>query len=100
MATYKELLAQQKVLEDAINAAHAHERGAAITAAKEILEAFGLMEEDVFGIEKAGKTRKASNAKGGTVAAKYKDPQSGKTWSGRGKSPLWIAGKNRESFAI
>ena len=98
MASYKELLAQQKALEDAIKAAHAHESGAAIKSAKEVVEAFGLTEEDVFGGEK--KTRKPSNAKGGTVAPKYKDPDSGKTWTGRGKAPLWIAGKDKSTFAI
>ena len=27
---------------------------------------------------------------GSTFAAKYRDPLSGKTWTGRGKPPLWI----------
>jgi len=97
MATYKELLAQQKALEDAIKAARAHEGSDAIKAAREIVEAFGLTEDDVFG---GAKTRKASRAKGGTVAVKYQDPESGKTWTGRGKPPLWIAGKEREQFAV
>lgn len=98
MASYKELLAQQKALEDAIKAAHAHESAGAIKAAKEIVDAFGLTEDDVFGGTKA--TRKVSSAKGGTVAPKYKDPESGKTWTGRGKAPLWIAGKDKSLFAI
>lgn len=34
------------------------------------------------------------------VAAKYRDPETGATWSGRGKPPRWIAGKDREQFAI
>jgi DNA-binding protein H-NS len=28
------------------------------------------------------------------------DPYSGKTWTGRGKPPAWIAGRNREKFLI
>ena len=31
---------------------------------------------------------------------KYQDPKSGHTWSGRGKPPKWIVGKNRERFLI
>jgi DNA-binding protein H-NS len=31
-------------------------------------------------------------------AAKYRDPVSGATWSGRGRAPQWIAGKNRDDF--
>ena len=34
------------------------------------------------------------------VAAKYRDPNTGATWSGRGKPPQWIAGKDRTPFAI
>lgn len=39
------------------------------------------------------------------VAAKYRDPESGKTWSGRGLMPNWLraavdAGMSRESFAV
>ncbi len=40
-------------------------------------------------------TRKGSKAK-----PKYKDPASDKTWSGRGKEPLWIKGRDRNSFLI
>jgi len=31
---------------------------------------------------------------------KYKNPRTGQTWSGRGKPPNWIAGKNKEKFLI
>ena len=34
------------------------------------------------------------------VAAKYRDPATGATWSGRGKPPQWIAGKDRTPFVI
>jgi len=30
---------------------------------------------------------------------KYRDPASGKTWSGRGREPLWLAGR-RDEFLI
>jgi DNA-binding protein H-NS len=34
------------------------------------------------------------------VAPKYRDPESGNTWSGRGKPPRWIAGQDRDQFLI
>jgi len=42
---------------------------------------------------------------GRKVAAKYRDPASGKTWSGRGIKPRWMSealttGKKVEDFAI
>jgi DNA-binding protein H-NS len=34
------------------------------------------------------------------VQPKYRDPETGATWSGRGVAPRWIAGKDREAFLI
>ncbi|MDR2990707.1 MAG: H-NS histone family protein [Burkholderiaceae bacterium] len=31
---------------------------------------------------------------------KYRDPQSGKTWSGRGRTPVWLHGKDRLAYLI
>jgi DNA-binding protein H-NS len=51
----------------------------------------------------AGKApRKGARA---TVAAKFRDPVSGATWSGRGRTPVWLAayleqGKAKDAFAI
>jgi len=36
----------------------------------------------------------------GPQPAKYRDPESGATWSGRGREPSWLVGKDREAFAI
>jgi DNA-binding protein H-NS len=43
--------------------------------------------------------------RGAKVAAKYRDPVSGATWTGRGLEPKWMkralaAGKSRADFAI
>jgi DNA-binding protein H-NS len=32
--------------------------------------------------------------------AKYRDPVSGATWSGRGRAPAWIAGKDRDAYLV
>jgi len=55
-------------------------------------------------VRTATRTKSAPAAKR-TVPAKYKDPQSGATWSGRGKAPRWIRdaeteGKSRDQFLI
>jgi DNA-binding protein H-NS len=34
------------------------------------------------------------------VAAKYRDPNSGQTWTGRGRSPKWLEGKDKKQFLI
>lgn len=47
---------------------------------------------------KSGKAGAASKANG-KRAAKYQDPQSGKTWSGLGRRPAWFVGAP-EQFAL
>jgi len=49
--------------------------------------------------------RKAAPAPKRQVAPKYRHPQTGETWSGRGKAPRWLAaeesaGNSRETFLI
>jgi DNA-binding protein H-NS len=34
------------------------------------------------------------------VAAKYRDPLTGASWSGRGRAPKWIEGKSRADFLV
>ena len=34
------------------------------------------------------------------VAPKYRDPVSGKTWTGRGRTPTWLQGQSRDKFKI
>lgn len=38
--------------------------------------------------------------KGVKAQQKYQDPITGATWSGRGKEPTWIKGKDRKAFLI
>ena len=47
-----------------------------------------------------GQSRKVRRGTGDKVAAKFRNPESGQTWSGRGREPAWIKGKNREEFKI
>ena len=42
-----------------------------------------------------GRPRKARRGTGAKAAAKYRNPETGGTWSGRGREPAWIKGKNR-----
>lgn len=94
MATYKELLEQRAALEVQIAEARKTELASAVKQVREIVAEFGLVESDVFG----GRGHRAT--KGTTVAPKYRDPQTGSTWTGRGKPPKWIQGQDREKFAI
>lgn len=93
---YEELLAQRADLDNKIKAAQAARRNEGLAIIREAMAQYNLTVEDL-----GGRSRTASESKARVaVAAKYRDPATGKEWTGRGKAPLWIAGKNREDFAI
>ncbi len=93
MATLKELIAQKEALEQQIAETRAKELADAIAKVKALVEEHGLTQSDIFGTTRGAKKAKTK------VAAKYRD-QNGNEWSGRGKAPLWIAGKDRTKFQI
>ena len=47
-----------------------------------------------------GQGRKVRRGTGAKVAAKFRNPETGETWSGRGREPKWLKGKNREEFKV
>lgn len=93
MTTYKELLQQRENLEKQIEEARQRENQAAIEKVRALVAEFALTPDDVFG-------RAKSSTAGQKVAPKYRDKTTGATWTGRGKPPKWIEGKNRDEYLI
>jgi DNA-binding protein H-NS len=95
--TYKELLQQREALELAIAQARQNEIASAVAKVRELVAEYGLTAQDVFPgrASKAGVVKTVSK-----VAAKYRDASTGQTWTGRGKAPKWIDGKDRAPFVI
>ncbi len=95
--SYKELLAQREALEQAIAQARKNEISSAVAKVRELVAEFGLTAQDIF----PGRAAKSGAPKATSkVVAKYRDPATGQTWTGRGKAPKWIEGKDRASFVI
>jgi DNA-binding protein H-NS len=59
---------------------------------------YGLTAQNVFDGAKCGP--KIVGAVKNPVAHNYRDPVTGQTWTGRGKTPKWIEGKDRTQFVI
>ncbi|ATH15839.1 histone [Delftia acidovorans] len=93
MTSYTELLAQKATLDAQIAAAQAERRAEGIAAARALIQEHGLTAADVFPLQ-------GKKAKGSIGAPKYRDPATGATWTGRGKPPNWIVGKDRDQFLI
>ena len=97
MASYKELVKQREKLEKQIQDARNHELTDAVSTVRALVADFSLTAEDVF---PPARSKRAYTA-GNKVAPKYRNPETGDTWTGRGKAPKWIAGEeNRDKFAI
>ncbi|OYT88393.1 MAG: histone family protein nucleoid-structuring protein H-NS [Burkholderiales bacterium PBB6] len=100
MTTIQELMAQKAALEKQIAEAQRAAKSDAITKVKALMAEYGLTAADL-----AGKVA-APKAEGGKkVAAKYRDPATGQTWTGRGLKPKWLqlalgAGKSLDDFAL
>lgn len=97
MATYKELKAQMAALEEQAAMARAAEFDEVLADIRLKVAEYGFTARDIFG--RARRARAASV--GGVVPAKYRDPKTGVTWSGRGRAPRWIKDvKNRDRYLI
>ncbi len=80
------------------------ERTKAIAAVKDLIKTHDLTALDL-GFSGKGSAKRVSGDKRNVVAPKYQDPASGKTWTGRGKSPAWLsaelaAGREKQEFLI
>jgi DNA-binding protein H-NS len=96
MASYKQLTAQLKKLHLEVAAAREKEIAQAIADIKQKIAEYDVTAEELGFTSARKPARKATS----TSVARYRNPKTGETWSGRGRSPGWIAGKNRERFLI
>jgi len=76
------------------------EMSSAIAKIKDIMAEFNLTIGHLTQAIGGKRAVKKTKAKAASVA-KYADPKTGKTWSGFGRAPAWIAGaKNRDDFLV
>ncbi|MYN24807.1 H-NS histone family protein [Duganella levis] len=92
MASYAELQAQIQTLRQQAEAARTREIAAAKDRIHALMNAHGLTLADLA--PPAGK-RATSTVRSD---AKYRDPDSGRTWNGKGRPPAWIAGKDPQGY--
>lgn len=105
MSTLADLIAQRDALQNQIDEARNEGVRAAFASIREILDANQISPEQLVQ-HFTGKGKKAaSGGERAPVAAKYRDPATGDSWSGRGLQPRWLkahvaAGRNVQEFAV
>lgn len=98
MTSYKELLKQREALEQQIAEARQRELKDAIQQVRSVVSEYGLTIQDVFPSKRDwGRVMTPLTA---PAAPKFRNPDTGETWTGRGKPPKWIEGKDRTPFLI
>lgn len=104
------LEAQAKALESARDSKKAR----AVERVKALMKKLGVSVQDLGTASPRGKAATKGAAKAGrragaksksAVAPKYRDPETGATWTGRGRPPVWLAaklsqGRTKEEYLI
>ena len=103
MTTVQELIAQREALDQQIAETQRQAKADGIAKIRALMTEHGLTVADLSEARASGKASgktTAGKGKGQKAAPKYRDPETGKTWTGRGVAPKWIAGRDREAFLI
>ncbi len=95
MATYQELQAQIAELTIQAEQIRKQEIASAIAQIRSLMKEYNITIKDL------SKAPRFPASERGVVPPKYRNPETGKTWTGRGKPPKWIAeAKDREQYLI
>ena len=95
MTTYAEYVEQISKLQALAEAARKDEINDAIKKIKDLMQLHGVSIDDLS----SARGSKPAKAKS-TVAAQFKKPETGETWTGRGRAPRWLDGKDRDAYRI
>jgi DNA-binding protein H-NS len=112
MSTLQELLAQKEALQRqqeeiarSIAEFQAAQRASVINEIKSLMAQHGLTPADLAAPSKRGNSGAAAEKEPSKVAIKYRDPESGSTWTGRGLKPRWLvaaieSGRSLDDFLV
>ncbi len=99
-APIADLLAQREALDRKIHELRSAAKTEAIARVRQLMAQHGLSAAD---LDQSTKPKPVAATR--KVAAKFRDPVTGATWTGRGLKPKWLAaalgdGKTLQDFAI
>lgn len=94
MTTY----AEYKIQIEELQRQAAAQREAEITAVKDqirtLMTTYGLTLADL------GTAKSKPSKERAPVPVKYRDDATGETWTGRGRAPKWLEGKNKDDYLV
>jgi len=107
----KELIALRRKVDRAIESIDARTLDKARREARQLAQSYGVALKDLIeapksDVKSSAKPKARASTKRGKVKPKYRDPANPKiTWSGRGRTPKWVAealagGASLEDLAV
>ena len=105
MTTYLEILAQIETLKQQAEVLRRDELAEVIADIRQKIRDYDLTAADLGLVAAQPATRPAATGKRPGAKPKYRNPDTGETWSGRGIMPRWLkaeveAGRDRAAFLI
>jgi DNA-binding protein H-NS len=91
MASFKEIQAQIDQLQRQAAEQRDHELAGAMQQIRNLMQEYGITTDDLQSVRKKGAAKKST-------AVLFRNPETGNTWSGRGRMPNWLTGQDKERF--
>lgn len=92
--SYEDYKKQIAELQEKAEAARRTEISEARAKIQTLMHEYGLTISDIAGTPKQPKAPRKP------VEVKYKDVATGQTWTGRGRAPKWLEGKDKEQYLV
>lgn len=94
MDSYRSILDKISVLQRKASSLRENEKKRAVAEIRKLIDLYDIQPADLF---HGGKSSTATGKR--PLPPKYRDPATGKTWNGHGKSPFWLKG-DRDKYLI
>ncbi|EYC50983.1 H-NS histone [Hylemonella gracilis str. Niagara R] len=92
----EQLEAQKASYEKRIAELRQQERDAALRTVRELVAKHKFTAKEISQPPAGAAPASPADA----VDAKYRNPETGETWSGRGRAPAWLEGANKDQFLL
>jgi DNA-binding protein H-NS len=94
MSDLEQLIKQREELDQQIERLHQEQREEVLNKIRHLMDLHNLSTDDLMIQPRRTRVQRQS------VAPKFRDPASGATWTGRGRAPRWLEGKDKEAYRI
>nr|WP_231748424.1 H-NS histone family protein [Burkholderia sp. ABCPW 14] len=93
---YLDLMKRHRALQEEIAAVRRHETGEIIACIVQMMVMYEISPDEISDALPRQQRLRLRRKR----APKYMDPETGRTWTGHGRPPQWMAGKDPDEFLL